>query len=189
MSIGTTLSHLHESTSALSPEVLDDITEFIYTMRDGIFSVCAVVSRLETLAMLIGEVPGIIQETVTKRYFVDLQSIGTDTLRLYTDAPESEVAIYGYYFNSSHEMLQKKVYKKVRRNELAVDRYDGSGVLVSANESEKQGDLSCWLGDNDFATRLEQEANLHGYGVRYLYKVDKSQSYIRVANIPVISTA
>ena len=44
MSVGTTLSHLHKSTSALPADVLEDIGEVIYTMRNGVFSVCVVMS-------------------------------------------------------------------------------------------------------------------------------------------------
>ena len=180
MSVGTTLSHLHKSTSALSADVLEDIGEVIYTVRDGVFSVCVVVSKLETLAKLIGPVPDLIKDATTARYFVDLQSIGTDTLRLYTDAPEADVVLYGYYFYPPHEMLQKKVYKKVAPGKLAIDRYNGNGVLISAAEPESQGEPSCWLGDKDFAARVEQEASAHGYAVRYTYKEGKPQSYLRV---------
>jgi hypothetical protein len=183
MSVGTTLSHLHKSTSALPADVLEDTTELIYTMRDGVFSVCVVVSKLETLAKLIGPVPDLIKDAKTKRYFVDLQSIGTDTLRLYTDAPEADVVLYGYYFYPPHEMLQKKVYKKVGRGKLAIDRYNGNGVLISAAEPESQGDSSCWLGDKDFAARVEQEASTHGYMVLYTHKEEKPQSYLRVMRI------
>ena len=180
MSVGTTLAHLHKSTAALPADVLQDIGEVIYTVRSGVFSVCVVMSKLETLARLIGTVPDLIQAATTKRYFVDLQSIGTDTLRLYTDAPEPDVVIYGYYFYPPHEMLQKKVYKKVGPGKLAIDRYNGNGVLFSANEPESQGDSSCWLGARDFADRVEREANTHGYAVRYTYKEGKPQSYLRV---------
>lgn len=183
MSVGTTLSHLHKSTSALPADVLEDIGEVIYTMRDGMFSVCVVMSKLETLAKLIGPVPDLIKDAKTKRYFVDLQSIGTDTLRLYTDAPEADVVLYGYYFYPPHEMLQKKVYKKVGRGKLAIDRYNGNGVLISAAEPESQGEPSCWLGDKDFAARVEQEASTHGYMVLYTHKEEKPQSYLRVMRI------
>jgi hypothetical protein len=183
MSVGTTLAHLHKSTAALPADVLEDIGEVIYTMRSGVFSVCVVVSKLETLAKLIGTVPDLINAATTKRYFVDLQSIGTDTLRLYTDAPEPDVVIYGYYFYPPHEMLQKKVYKKVGRGQLAVDRYNGNGILISAAEPERQGDSSCWLGDKDFAARVEQEASAHGYMVLYTHKEEKPQSYLRVMRI------
>jgi hypothetical protein len=183
MSVGATISHLHKFTAALPADVLEDIGEVIYTVRDGVFSVCVVMSRLETLAKLIGTVPDLIQSAITKRYFVDLQSIGTDTLRLYTDAPEPDVVLYGYYFHPPHEMLQKKVYKKVGPGKLAIDRYNGNGVLFSANEPESQGDSSCWLGDKDFADRVEREASTHGYAVRYTYKEGKPQSYLRVMRI------
>ena len=180
MSVGTNLAHFHKSTAALPADVLEDIGEVIYTVRSGVFSVCVVMSKLETLARLIGTVPDLIQAATTKRYFVDLQSIGTDTLRLYTDAPEPDVVIYGYYFYPPHEMLQKKVYKKVGPGKLAIDRYNGNGVLFSANEPESQGDSSCWLGARDFADRVEREASTHGYAVRYTYKEGKPQSYLRV---------
>jgi hypothetical protein len=181
MSVGTTLSHLHKSTAALPADVLEDTTELIYSVRDGALSVCVVVSKLETLAKLIGPVPDLIQSATTKRYGVDLPSIGTDTLRLYTDAPEADVAIYGYYFYPPHELLQKKVYKKVGRGRLAIDRYNGNGVLISADEPESQGDSSFWLGDKDFAARVEQEARTHGYTAIYTRKGEKPQSYLRVA--------
>lgn len=180
MSVGATLAHLHKYTAELPADVLEDIGEVIYTMRNGLFSVCVVMSKLETLTKLIGTVPDLIQSAVTKRYFVDLQSIGTDTLRLYTDAPEPDVVIYGYYFYPPHEMLQKKVYKKVGPGKLAIDRYNGNGILISANEPERQGDPSCWLGDRDFAARVEQEAGTNAYAVRYTYKEGKPQSYLRV---------
>jgi hypothetical protein len=160
--------------------VLEDIGEVIYTIRDGALSVCVVASTLDTLARIIGEVPDLVRSAVTKRYAVDLQSIGTDILRLYIDGAEPGVVIHGYYFDSSRKMLQKKNYKKVKPGELAVDRYDSDGVLVSANEPEKQGDSSCWLGDKDFAAQVEQEASANGYVVRYTYKGNKSQSYLRV---------
>jgi len=174
------MSHFHKSTAALPLDVLEDIVEVIYTMREEMFSVCVVMSKLETLVKLIGTVPDLIRDAVTKRYFVDLQSIGTDTLRLYTDGAEPGVVIHGYYFGPSLKMLQKKNYKKVKPGELAVDRYDSDGVLVSSNEPEKQGDSSCWLGDKDFAAQVEQEASANGYVVRYTYKGNKSQSYLRV---------
>lgn len=177
------MSYLHKSTEALPADVLDDISEVIYTMRDGVFSVCVVSSKLETLTKIIGKVPSIIQSAVTNRYFVDLQSVGTDILRLYTDAIEPEVVIYGYYFDTSLKVVQKKNYKKLRPGELEVDRYDGNGVLISSSEPEKQGDSSCWLGDGDFATQVEREANDHGYNVWYTYKVNKPQSYLRVVKI------
>lgn len=183
MSVGTTLSHLHKSTAALPAAVLEDIGEVIYTIRDGMFSVCVVMSKLDTLTKLMGTVPDLIQNAPTKRYFVDLQSIGTDILRLYIDGSEPGVVIYGYYFDPSLKMLQKKNYKKVRPGELAVDRYNGDGVLVSANEPEKQGDSSCWLGGKDFVAQVEREANDHGYKVWYTYKQEKPQSYLRVVRI------
>ena len=183
MSVGATISHLHRFTAALPADVLEDIGEVIYTMRNGVFSVCVVMSKIETLAKLIGTVPDLIQAATTKRYFVDLQSIGTDTLRLYTDAPEPDVVIYGYYFYPPHEMLQKKVYKKVGPGKLAIDRYNGNGVLFSANEAESQGVSSCWLGDKDFADRVERDASTHVYAVRYTYKEGKPQSYLRVMRI------
>jgi hypothetical protein len=183
VSVGTTLSHLHTSTAELSADILEDIGEVIYTMRDEEFSVCVVASRLKTLKKIIGKVPDIIQSATTKRYAVDLQSIGTDILRLYTDGSEPGVVINGYYFDPSLKMLQKKTYKKVKPGELAVDRYNGDGVLISPSEPEKQGDSSCWLGDKDFAARVEQEALAHGHDVRYTYKGNKSQSYLRVVRI------
>lgn len=180
MSVGTTLSHLHKSTAELSSDILEDIGEIIYSVRDGEFSVCVVASRLDTLEKIIGEAPELIRLSVTKRYAVDLESIGTDILRLYTDGEEPGVVIYGYYFDSSRRMLQRKNYKKVKPGELSVDRYDGDGVLISPGEPEKQGDSSCWLGDKDFAAQVEQEASANGYVVRYTYKGNKSQSYLRV---------
>ena len=180
MSVGTTLSQLHRSTAALPAAVLEDIGEIIYTMRDESLSVCVVASKLETLTKIIGKVPDLIKSAVTKRYAVDLQSIGTDILRLYTDGSEPGVVINGYYFDPSLKMLQKKTYKKVKPGELAVDRYNEDGVLISPDEPEKQGDSSGWLGDKAFAARVEQEASAHGHAVRYTYKGNKSQSYLRV---------
>jgi len=163
---------------ALSANVLGSIKQIILSYRDGVESVCIIVPTLDILTEIIGSIPSEVQEADTLRYFVDLSSVGTDKLRLYIDSPDKEVSIIGFYFDINKALVEKKLYKKDPEDikTLYVDRYNASGVLISADEPEYQSDRSSWLGSVEWADLAE--ASL--YEVRYLHKANKPQSYIYV---------
>ena len=59
-------------------------TELI-TERNDVLSVCYVTDSLFDFVKLVVNVPQSIREAQTERYGVDLESIGTNKVRLYTD--------------------------------------------------------------------------------------------------------
>jgi hypothetical protein len=178
MSLGMYFSSCHPTLMALSPSVLGSIKQVILSYRDSVESVCVVVPTLDMLADIVGSIPAEVQESTTLRYFVDLSSVGTNKLRLYVDSPDKEVSIIGFYFDSNNALLEKKLYKKDPEDTKAlfVDRYNASGVLISADEPEYQSDRSSWLGSAEWADLSEASS----YEVRYLHKANKQQSYIYV---------
>ena len=179
MSLGTYFSHTDTSLSNLSSEVLCDITGIVFSCRDGISTICAVTPSISTLSRIMGDVPSVIQEAVTGRYFVDLASLGSDRVRLYVDSEKPDEMIVGYYFSSNNEMLIEKRYKKPSEASpllCPVDRYDNSGRLISANEPEAVSDRSCWTGSAAWADAADGSP----YTVRYTHKLSKPQSYIFV---------
>lgn len=179
MSLGSYFSHTDPSLSNLGSEVLEDITGVVFSCRDGVDTVCAVTSSISTLSSIMGDVPSVIQEAVTGRYFVDLASLGSNKVRLYVDSDRANEMIVGYYFSSDNEMLIEKRYKKPSEDSpllCPVDRYDASGRLISANEPEAVSDRSCWTGSASWADAADSSP----YIVRYTHKLSKPQSYIFV---------
>ena len=182
MSVGTYFAPLVPSLSDLGEEVLEDINQVVLSVRDGVESVCAVTPSLETLAAIIGEVPVEIQEATTSRYGVDLESIGSDKVRLYVDSPELPEILIGYYFSSDNAVVQKKIYKRptVESTDILVDRFDAEGTLISYNEPESPCKRRHWQGRGDLADRADRSP----YLVAYLKKGAAPQSYISVLEVP-----
>lgn len=152
-------------------------TELIISHRDGVTSVCYVTEDLFSFIKLVGDVPQSIKEADTERYFVDLESIGTDKVRLYTEGDsERDEALRGYYVNNG-AIYESKYYKR-DGDGLLIDRFDASGTLISADEPETSGDRSIWTGPSEIADAAEAMGG--NWSVVYLAKTDKPQSYIRV---------
>ena len=152
-------------------------TELIITERDDVLSVCYVTDDLFTFIKLVGSVPQSIREAETERYGVDLESIGTNKVRLYTDGDSSRnEALHGYYVNNG-AIYEKKRYKR-SDNGLLIDRFDASGALISADEPETSGDRSIWTGPSEIADAAEAMGG--SWSIVYMEKGNAPQSYIRV---------
>jgi hypothetical protein len=153
-------------------------TELIITERDGVLSVCYVTDSLFDFIKLVGDVPQSIREADTERYGVDLESIGTNKVRLYTDGDSSRnEALHGYYVNNG-AIYEKKRYKRNADGGLLIDRYDASGVIISADEPETSGDRSIWTGPSEIADAAEAMGG--SWSVVYMEKGNAPQSYIRI---------
>lgn len=155
------------------------ISELVFACRDGDVSLCVVFSKAMSLRGLIGELPAEIEQAESSRYAVDLESIGTDKLRLYVDGQEDGEVLRGFYFNSNGRMTVLKKYNRTDdKTIISIDRYDGAGTLIGADEPESASDSSCWTGPQDIldaALDAQQDHN-----VIFLSKGDKLQSYIRI---------
>lgn len=170
----------HSSTLAAMDFTLhSNISELVFSCRDGVTSLCVVFSSKMSLRALLGNLPDEIEQADGSRFAVDLESIGTDKVRIYVDGQADGEVIRGFYFNSSNRMTILKEYKRTDvKTEVAIDRYDATGALVSTDEPEVASDSSCWTGSQeilDAATDAMQDHN-----VIFLRKCDKDQSYIRI---------
>lgn len=183
MSVGTYFSSAAPSLSQLSAAVLADISEIVFCCRGGIETTCIVTYNLSTLTTLMGTVPDVLQSAVTGRYFLDIDSLNTSVVRTYVDSPNPNEVILNYNFDASNNLVQKKIYKRVFLADgtldpynLLIDRYDGAGNLVSANEPEAQTDRDSWTGSSSLADAAEASP----YRVRWMSKGNTPQSYIYV---------
>lgn len=177
MSAGTYFSSFNSALGQLNPDILDDINEIVFCCRGGVETVCAVTPSLATLTTIVGVVPSEVQSATTGRYFIDLDSIGTSTVRFYVDGASTGEMLLNYNYGASNTLIQKKVYKEgPDKFNITIDRYDGSGVLVSADEPESQTDRSSWTGSSALADTVEASP----FRVRWLSKGNTPQSYIYV---------
>ena len=64
--------------------------------------------------MLNSNVPSHVSEATTRRYFVDLESIGTDNLRLYIDGlyPLLNRNSISFKYDANLNLIEKKIYKR-----------------------------------------------------------------------------
>lgn len=157
-----------------------NVSELIISYRDGQTTMCVVFPKVTYLKALIGDVPRAVAGVQSRRFAVDLESIGTDKLRLYIDGQKEGELLRGFYFDENKQMTQYKIYKKVEgdKNEVVIDRYLADGTLISNDEPELISDRDSWLGEDSIADLAD---SLSGkYEVKYLKKGNKAQSYIRI---------
>lgn len=180
MDTGNDFSFVSPSINDLPAGIKDQLTEIVFSWRDGVESVCAVTENMPCLCSLLGhDVPSEVSGAITRRYGVDLESIGTDTLRLYVDGSDEGVSLVSFKYSSDLKLTEKKLYKKATQGVL-IDRYDASGQLISGDESEFPVSKSEFLGSAELADRMEQVANDKGYAIKFLKKGNANQSYARV---------
>ena len=182
-SIGNLFAHLNPSTKNLGDDILSTVNEFVWCHRKGVESVTLVTRDTDAFRSLVGDA---INVTSPDRYAVDLGSIGTDKIRIYVDSPVSGEAGFGYYFSSSGEMLQRKVYKrKGDKTGVYIDKFNMDGSVIVSNEEEigSKDDKSFWGGSVELLNNIENilsertETNIRRV---FMKRVSKDQSYIRV---------
>ena len=183
MAIGNEFSFVSSELDGLSDDIKNQLTEVIHSWRDNIESVCVVTESLDCLkTMLNDNVPPEISEAkmTPPRYFVDLESIGTDNLRLYRDDSERmDISIVGFKFDSNGNLTERKDYWRDKEGVL-IDRYDASGNLTSSKEPEIMVTKDDFLGDSEIANKVEKIANERRYDLVWMNKVNTKQSYIRI---------
>lgn len=182
MSVGNDFSFVSSKLNDLSDNVRNQLTEVIHSWRDGKESVCVATESFDCLSdLLSNNVPSHVSEATTRRYFVDLESIGTDTLRLYIDGPDKEIELISFKYDTNLNLTEKKIYKRGEGVTL-IDRYNASDELISSNETEFLIPKSDFLGSSKIADRMEQVANDNNYSIKFVKKGNANQSYIRVYN-------
>lgn len=183
-------SFLSPALSNLSSDLKKQIVEVIYCWRKGVESVNVVTESLDCLsALLNGDVPTEMSEGKMyahyPRYAVDLESIGTDKLRLLRDdASRDDISGVGFKFDSNMNLIEREDYWRDKTGDqpgVLVDRYDASNNLIYSKVPRSVGvTKSDFLGSSELADKVEQIANEKNYMVIFANKVDGSQSYIKI---------
>ena len=182
MTIGNNFNFVSSNLNDLSNDIKNQLTEVIHSWRDGVESVCVVTESFDCLSvMLNSNVPSHVSEATTRRYFVDLESIGTDNLRLYVDGSDQGIELISFKYDANLNLIEKKIYKRGEGVTL-IDRYNSSDELISSNETEFLISKSDFLGSSEIADKMEQVANDNNYSIKFLKKGNSNQSYIRVYN-------
>ena len=155
--------------------------ELVWSYRAGVLSLCWVTDDLEAfIEYLGGSVPQVITNAYSRRYAVDLESIGTDKIRLYIDSPNEGEVLIGYYFDSlasDATAYEYKIYKRNGREGVLVDRFSPDGTLISSDEGEVMTNVETdWKGPSSLLAICKDQPQ----ELRILKKVSKDQSYLRI---------
>ena len=163
--------------SLLSDEVFSNLHSLAFSNRGGKLSVSAITRDRQTFKKMCSKI------SLPKHFLlgdfikwgVHLESIGTDMIRIYRVPPKSNnIRIEGFYIDKNGKVLQRKLYKLRSTDELAIDRYDAAGKLISSNEIEKSCLESDWPGPQE----LVDEVKLNGYEHNFMKKMSKNQVYL-----------
>ena len=182
-------SFLSPALDSLSSDIKKQISEVIYCWRKGVESVNVVTESLDCLRALLNcDVPTEVSEGDfyhIPRYAVDLESIGTDKLRLHRDdASRDDISAVGFKFDLNMNLIEREDYWRDKTGDqpgVLVDRYDASNNLIYSKMPRSVGvTKSDFLGSSELADKVEQIASEKNYIVFFANKVDGSQSYIRI---------
>ena len=163
----------------LPDSVKSTVIELVFSYRNGVETICIVVSSLESLLHLVNNLPLDFFEKTYYRYAVDLESINSNKSRVYRDS--DDCVLIGHYIDQNGNVLETKKYitNTANKQELLIDRYDSNKNLIDSGEKEIVTSYDSWKGSN-LVTLLAKQNNLHTI---YLKKVDKDQCYVRVRDI------
>lgn len=164
----------------LNDNELDQTSELIWSCRNGELSVCWVTEDLDTfIAVLGGSAPEVATNNKSSRYAVDLESLDGDVVRIYIDSPEEDEVLIGYSFNYlsvNATPTEYKLYKRLTKTSLNVERYTPAGDLISTEGEAQTNVRSDWSGPVGLLDICEAQPGI----VRIIKKTQKDQSYLRL---------
>lgn len=173
------------------------IESLVFTRRDDVYT-CALIMRnqfltdRETFEELIGiKLPDDFYITPTgfiAYMCADLESIGTEKLRLYKNQPQNIPANLeedwlenvAYYMNArTGETLGTKLYYRSNQNQCYyIDYFDKEGNLVAEKQREMQGEYEDWNGPQEIVDIAIEENMMYVFAK----KESKDQGYFIVNN-------
>lgn len=146
---------INDNLSKLDAATKSAIIELGFSFRDSVETVCVVFNSFEVFSKLVGTVPEKIirdyESGKATKFYVDLESLNTDKMRLYTNYEGNGVELIGYYVNLG-EIYETKVYNNianVRPRSMSIKRYDSEMNLVDDQEVESVVGLSEWSGSKE----------------------------------------
>jgi hypothetical protein len=171
---------INENLDKLDRTTKDAIIELGFSFRDSVESVSVVFKSFDVFANLVGIVPQkVVQDYQTgkaTKFYVDLESLNTDKLRIYTNYKEVGVQLVGYYVNAGI-IYETKIYNDISPTAVVIKRYDSKMNLVDDQETEDRVELSEWSGNKE----IINIALRNSLNVVCIKKVTKNQNYLLVS--------
>lgn len=161
----------------LSQSIKENLITIIFSHRAPDLTLCPVTKEKNIFMEMCKEftVPDILFSVNAVKWGVDLESIGSEKIRVYSFFPTvNEISLYGFYISKDGKILEKKVYTKSMDNQLIIDRYDSMGNVISKGEIEVIGEESDWTGPSD----LVKIAKDNNYKHAFMKKISKEQTYL-----------
>lgn len=168
--------------SNLSEDITSDLCSLAFSQREEELSVSVGTKNQETFEKILEGI------TLPKDFFngnfikygVDLESMASDKIRIYKMFPRSsEIRIEGLYINKDGHIIEKKIYKKLSKTELTIDRYDADGNVLSEGEIEKDCSEADWNGPKE----IVEEAKNNRYEFNFVKKASKNQTYFVIHDV------
>jgi hypothetical protein len=170
---------VNKNLSKLDKTTQNAIIELIFSFRDSKESVCVVFTSYEVFTNLIGNVPRKISEDYksgkSTKFYVDLESLNTNKVRLYTNHKDSGIQLIGYYVNDG-SIYETKIYHDIDDKSLYIKRYNAEMELIDDKETETIGNLSDWAGNKD----IIDIALRNSLQIKCIKKKIKNQNYLLV---------
>lgn len=176
---------INDSLIGLSDQVKNSVIELGFSIRESGESICLVLNSFDAFSTLVENVPEKIHndylEKKSTKFYVELESLNTDKVRLYTNYLGGGIDLMGYYSNDG-VIYETKVYRFVDRNTSNIERYDSDLNLIDNREFDNLVDLDEWTGSRKIID-ISIENN---YSVSCIKKTPKNQVYLLVRDHKVI---
>jgi hypothetical protein len=171
---------INENLDKLDRATKDAIIELGFSFRDSIESVSVVFKSFDAFSNLVGVVPEkIIQDYRTgkaNKFYVDLESLKTNKIRIYTNYKEAGVQLIGYYVDANGYIYETKIYNDTGPTSVVIKRYDSNMNLIDDQETEDITELSEWSGNKE----IINIALRNSLNVICIKKETKNQNYLLV---------
>lgn len=172
---------VNESLASLNDQVKNSVIEVGFSIRESGESVFIVLNSFDAFSTLVGNVPEKIHndylEGKSTKFYVELESLNTTQVRLYTNYADDGVELLGYYSNNGI-IYETKVYHFVDNITSNIKRYDSNMNLVDESDFDTVVDLDQWPGSR----RIIDIAVENNYRVTCIKKTPKNQVYLLVRN-------
>lgn len=172
---------INENLSKLDSITKSSIFELIFSIRDSVETVCVVFKSFDVFSKLVGTVPEKIirdyESGKATKFYVDLESLNTDKVRLYTNYKETDIQLMGYYVNNS-QIYETKIYRDISNTGVIIERYDSEMNLIDDQETEDITTLTAWTGNKE----IIDIALKNSLRIVCIKKSIKDQNYLLVGN-------
>ena len=171
---------VNENLAKLDKTTKDAIVQLGFSFRDSVESVCVVFKSFDIFSELVGIVPEkIVQDYESgkaTKFYVDLESLNTNKVRMYTNYKEAGIQLVGYYVDAGI-IYETKIYNDTGLTSVIVKRYDSQMNLIDDQETEDVVDLSEWSGNKE----IIDIALRNSLNVVCIKKEIKNQNYLLVS--------